>query len=1146
MTDAATRIAGLDDTQLHALHKRLDAQGVEDAAIVEAHHLVAVEMLKRGLQHGHEDDSWASAVVVMEKAYVGGPDEIEAPAGLEKAWEDALALGGTVSIILTTDGYVLKADPGVGAVHVDSLGKAEWREGDFAIWGSSGGSARGQIEHIMREGVLGIPDSDFSIDATEDDPAVLLRVFRKGPKGWAATETLVGHKMSTLRPIDDLTKEAGYDVPSDVQAAARKALKWISEGRAGDGFTSVGRGRAQQLADGGAVSRGVLVKMRAYFARHAVDKDAEEWGDQSDPTPGMVAWYAWGGNPGRTWANRVLGDLEKSLLPAPLIDDSMVEKMIRRKGSKWVVLNEEGTREFGTYDSEEEAHHRLAQMEYFKKAVKVCPPATQDVAINLKNRAKAIKVADYGPMNPNDANTEYWQEIAGEWDVTVTEAKKQRCGNCAAFNVTKEMKQCIADGIGGDEPWDVIDAGELGYCEVFKFKCAAARTCDAWIVGGPLREIEKAAEEEFDEEEFLSVLTDEDKAWYGDIAQILEEGGDPDLVLEKAGGNPEALRDYWRGGGKGKISWGAGGDFTSCVTAVSKYMSSEQAKGYCAIRHREVNGFWPGDKRNRPNMGKSTLVLPDGATYTYSMPESSVWAEPTTVLKHPGHGNQKVHAGAHGGDGGSGTVSYDPKTGPSNSEKIKNAALMYGKGSKQHEEAVRRFGAMPADVKSKVKQNLSKGSIAESYGTSHAAGKDAARIDKGNALDNATERIAKRDALMPALKQAAPRSFEGENTAFAIADHQGFIDGVSGVRPQMTTSHSFSDTVAGFMFGGLAGATKSLEIVEKHPGHGDQKVHGRKGGSGEPGTTIGSYPENVRRLIRRKPRQIAYLAPGATKPDAIVKGRDSAWDHMVPDGKGGYKFTPERQAIHEKIIAKRLDGKPSVENPTFVMMGGGGGSGKGTLLLSGLIKDLPGTEESRVHIDADEIKMELPDYRRMVSEGNKTGVASFTHEESSILTKEVQRRATARRNDILLDGTGDSSEDSLRAKIESPRAAGYEIRGEYVSAPTMKAWEQNVERAANGPRGLVPPSELVKAHQSVSQIVPKMSSEFDSFRLWDSSGGKGTQVVIATNTKGGKIKVTDSKKYKIFQDKADEVISADKLLADITPDQWKRIRETTE
>ena len=29
-----------------------------------------------------------------------------------------------------------------------------------------------------------------------------------------------------------------------------------------------------------------------------------------------------------------------------------------------------------------------------------CPPATQDISINLANREKAIKDAAYGPLNP--------------------------------------------------------------------------------------------------------------------------------------------------------------------------------------------------------------------------------------------------------------------------------------------------------------------------------------------------------------------------------------------------------------------------------------------------------------------------------------------------------------------------------------------------------------------------------------------------------------------------------------------------------------------------------------------------------------------------------------------------------------------------
>ena len=115
-----------------------------------------------------------------------------------------------------------------------------------------------------------------------------------------------------------------------------------------------------------------------------------------------------------------------------------------------------------------------------------CPLPTQDITLNLKNRAKAITTAKYGPENPALPNTPFWQRKADTWDVSVDDAKKSLCGNCAAFNVSDSIKQCIADGIGNEaDPWGTIKLADLGYCEIFDFKCAASRTCDAWVVGGP-------------------------------------------------------------------------------------------------------------------------------------------------------------------------------------------------------------------------------------------------------------------------------------------------------------------------------------------------------------------------------------------------------------------------------------------------------------------------------------------------------------------------------------------------------------------------------------------------------------------------------------------------------------------------------------
>jgi hypothetical protein len=88
------------------------------------------------------------------------------------------------------------------------------------------------------------------------------------------------------------------------------------------------------------------------------------------------------------------------------------------------------------------------------------------------------------------------------------------------------------------------------------------------------------------------------------------EDGVPDVTdsEHKAGGadrdrgGAEKLRRYWTvGEGGAKIRWGHGArtaDFTRCVALLSKYMGN-RAKGYCALRHKEMNGFYPGSKLNK-------------------------------------------------------------------------------------------------------------------------------------------------------------------------------------------------------------------------------------------------------------------------------------------------------------------------------------------------------------------------------------------------------------------------------------------------------------------------------------------------------------------------------------------------------------------
>jgi len=127
-----------------------------------------------------------------------------------------------------------------------------------------------------------------------------------------------------------------------------------------------------------------------------------------------------------------------------------------------------------------------------------CPPATQDITLNLKNRQKAIDDYGYGPLNPDMPNQKFWMAKQAEWNLdSPEEAKSSLCGNCAAFDQRKDTLDCIAQGIGSDagEADPTIEAGDLGYCRFLKFKCAARRTCDAWVTGGPLRDKEPEAQE---------------------------------------------------------------------------------------------------------------------------------------------------------------------------------------------------------------------------------------------------------------------------------------------------------------------------------------------------------------------------------------------------------------------------------------------------------------------------------------------------------------------------------------------------------------------------------------------------------------------------------------------------------------------------
>ena len=94
--------------------------------------------------------------------------------------------------------------------------------------------------------------------------------------------------------------ESYTDYPKAAQENAQRAVKWAEENGWGDCGTAVGKQRANQLANGEAISEDTIARMAA-FERHRQNSD-KELGDGC----GRLMWLAWGGDEGVEWAQRKL------------------------------------------------------------------------------------------------------------------------------------------------------------------------------------------------------------------------------------------------------------------------------------------------------------------------------------------------------------------------------------------------------------------------------------------------------------------------------------------------------------------------------------------------------------------------------------------------------------------------------------------------------------------------------------------------------------------------------------------------------------------------------------------------------------------------------------------------------------------------
>jgi hypothetical protein len=248
--------------------------------------------------------------------------------------------------------------------------------------------------------------------------------------------------------------ESYSDYGSSVANNAKRGIE-LNEANGNKCATSVGKVRAQQLAQNKPISLETIKRMYSYLSRAEIYYDQAE----SNSDCGYISFLLWGGKSALSYSRNKLRELG-------VLQENEAQPSVA-----------------STYPGEAASGSVAPAL----LAVEGCPESTQNIELNIANRQKAIDEANYGPLNPNEPNEGYWEAKADQFGASVEEAKKALCGNCSFFYRTPEILKCIAEGLGEEvDPYEAIDAGEIGYCEAYDFKCAASRTCAAWVVGGPI------------------------------------------------------------------------------------------------------------------------------------------------------------------------------------------------------------------------------------------------------------------------------------------------------------------------------------------------------------------------------------------------------------------------------------------------------------------------------------------------------------------------------------------------------------------------------------------------------------------------------------------------------------------------------------
>jgi hypothetical protein len=92
-----------------------------------------------------------------------------------------------------------------------NIGKAMVKEGDMVMAPNDDEVYVGRIVHVMTDGMLGFPGSEYALAASPEEPAVLIQLFEMEEGGLEETEYFIGKKASEVMAMPSLESNIGMD-----------------------------------------------------------------------------------------------------------------------------------------------------------------------------------------------------------------------------------------------------------------------------------------------------------------------------------------------------------------------------------------------------------------------------------------------------------------------------------------------------------------------------------------------------------------------------------------------------------------------------------------------------------------------------------------------------------------------------------------------------------------------------------------------------------------------------------------------------------------------------------------------------------------------------------------------------------------------